>query len=56
MALSTQAASGIAGGMNPVTPSPHSASSQWVASAGASGHGVDGHGVDGGFGSSGMRP
>lgn len=41
MALSTQTESGIAGGMNPVMPSPHSSSSQSVAPDGTSGHRPD---------------
>jgi hypothetical protein len=40
-ALSTQAASGIAGGINPVKPSPHLSRSQSAAPEGADGHGFD---------------
>src|SRR6478735_1556840 len=50
MALSTHTAAGIAGGMNPVRPSPHSSSSQSVAPCGTSGHRLDI-----GFGSSDIR-
>jgi hypothetical protein len=50
MELRTQAASGIAGGMNPVAPSPHSCSNQSALPDGASGHSPDS-----GFASSGTR-